>query len=583
MKPSPSHPFPAAPTGTDSGAIYSLPLRPHRALLLALALLSMGFAWLVMTELSRADPWYNRIEGNLHNAVDALALNDAAVPGRVDHPGLLPKYLLALDYRVRHSLGILPVSNLTQLRASDDTLAEVARLLAVARTHNRMLVLLVMVSAVGFIFLLTRSIEAALFAPPLLAASSGLLLHGLSHRPEVMCAWLGALLLPMALWLATNPHRPPTARALWLFLAGLIGGFAVATKLPGYHYLAAGYTWCWIAALASPPPTASASATIRWPLVWFVLPLLGSVALLMTLHVVGNSIDSAPGYAAASAMMDTLRLASVVIGMLPLLTFWRVKHRLGIFLTQRGLELAVLGAGTLTAIAVGYVGLRLIAPAGPTQEYTARFLQFVTDPAPALSHLLPRAADPLRSFLQFLAGSPLLIGGTISLTLAVISTPGVTLRLKSFIGWQLASALTLGWFLAQRHFPAEFGVLVELPLVLIVPLALGAWGLSIPARTGQAAGMHWTLPALLLATLALLPPTYGRLHALARSIRTETLPPVSPLTVMYLYEHDALPLRYREIMRTKYGSHDEFTLALEKALALPRSSGPRPPPGAPPP
>ncbi|MDP2138461.1 MAG: hypothetical protein Q8J74_11485, partial [Candidatus Didemnitutus sp.] len=114
-----------------------------------------------MAFISANDPWYRNTDMNIHNMVDALAINASQSPNTVDQPGLPSKFLLALDYRLRHELGLLPVWNLHQFGASPDPLHEIPALIRIARIHSRILVILLILAAAGLIHVVTRELESA--------------------------------------------------------------------------------------------------------------------------------------------------------------------------------------------------------------------------------------------------------------------------------------------------------------------------------------------------------------------------------------------------------------------------------------
>ena len=76
----------------------------HRTIVLALALGALAFAWANMAFISRTAPWYRNTDMNIHNMADALAINSSHSPNTIDQPGLPLKFLLALDFRIRHEI-----------------------------------------------------------------------------------------------------------------------------------------------------------------------------------------------------------------------------------------------------------------------------------------------------------------------------------------------------------------------------------------------------------------------------------------------------------------------------------------------
>ena len=167
----------------------------------------------------------------------------------------------------------------------------------------------------------------------------------------------------------------------------------------------------------------------------------------------------------------------------------------------------------------------------------------------------------------FIRESPFLFAGTTGLLVVVILLRAVPPRFKLFISLLWVNAVVMAWLLAYRGFQDQFSLFVQVPLVLVWPLSLHALGLW---RSGNSPGeAHWATPLLITASAVLLFTAVFRLEPKLRSAQTETLPPVSELTLTFLYDHDAHPARYREIMHQHYETREKFSVALAQFLANP--------------
>ena len=155
-----------------------------RLLIIALALASLFLAGFWMTKISRVDPWYRNTDMNMQNLDDALSINSDVPPRLIDQPGLPLTCLLAIDYRVRHYLSLLPVWNVKKFGDSKDPLREIPVLIRIGRVHSRVLVVLFILSAAWLTYSVSRAIEPACLTVILLSGSSGLLFHGLLTRPS---------------------------------------------------------------------------------------------------------------------------------------------------------------------------------------------------------------------------------------------------------------------------------------------------------------------------------------------------------------------------------------------------------------
>ena len=527
----------------------------YRAALLALAVVGLVVAWQGMADVTQRDPWYDNLDSNFHDVVDALAINASVAPARTDQPGLVSKYLLALDYRIRHFTGRLPVWNLKKLDQQPDPLQQIPGLIQLSRTHARILVMLFILTAGALVYGITFSQETSLLIVILLAASSGLLSHGLLSRPELPCVWLGSVLAPYCVWQA-SAKGGRYAQPAWLFLAGMAAGLAALTKLSGGYYLLACYAWCWVAAgMGGRTEDPDHGKTGRQAI---VLPVASAALifwLLFRLTLVPDIL--------ADATIVRLRVAAAVVGTLPLLLLWPVRRRFGTFLIHRTVELAWLVGGALAAIGLGYGALRSVMTAPRALEYLARILEFAVHPDPQLQYLLPASPQVAREYLHFVMESPFLFaGGTAAAAAALTCT--VPPRLKALIGLLWVNAVAMTLLLARGGFQESLGLFAEVPLVLLCPLCLLALGVWQPRP--PAAAEHWALPPLFAAVVVILLTVTFRLELKFRSAQTEMEPPLHPQSITFLYNHDVHPERYRQIMSQHYGTREKFSAALQHYL-----------------
>src|ERR1022692_712362 len=246
-----------------------------RIVLIALAIGSLFFVQVQMANVARTDPWYRNTDMNIHNMVDALAMNSGLPPNRLDQPGTPTKFLLALDYRILHFADHLPVWNMKKFGASPDPLRQIPPLIQIGRIHSRVFLLAFILSAGWLAYQVTKEIYAPCLTVILFSGCAGLLFHGLLTRTELLCVFAGNILALLCTWQATAT-RQWAKRHLWLFLAGLLIGLSIFEKLPGVCYVALCYGWCWLAALEDPVPTAGESKRYWWSL----LPAAAGVAVL---------------------------------------------------------------------------------------------------------------------------------------------------------------------------------------------------------------------------------------------------------------------------------------------------------------
>ncbi|WP_438479483.1 hypothetical protein [Oleiharenicola lentus] len=549
MSEAPSNPMPEDEPTSRTATLY-------RRAIFGLAAASLVIAWLAMTHLSRSNPWYNNTEMNLHNTVDALALNSREQPGLVDQPGLPSKFLLALDYRVRHNLGQLPVWNFKTLDRTADPLRELPPLLRIARMHSRGLIILFILTGAALVYSVTREIEAALLATILLSASAGLLFHGLHHKPDLLCAWFGAVLGPFGLWRAAISCKE-SGRCAWLFFVGMAASLATLAKLPGVCYLITVGLSCWLFAVCAPVSPKKPSFAI------IAVPVICSALLFWLLDQFCTGSEALTSVAALR-----LRIAAGLIGILPAVELFNFRHRFFVFLVSRIRELVWLGAGAAATALMAYGALSLLMTKPQATEYLARTLQFLSHPDPEMKYLLAPVLQPATQFLLFVRESPFLfLTATAAMNAMAFYRKGSP-QLRVFVFFLWLNAVALAGLLAHRYFLDQFSVFFQVPLLLVATLSLSAF--RVWTRESQPGHQnHWITPLVLTGAAVLVVTMYFRLEPKDHHYRTETLPPVDELTKTYLYNHAAHPTRYREIMEKHYATRAEFTEALQRYLKTP--------------
>jgi hypothetical protein len=531
---------------------------------ISLAVASLVIAWFYLAVISRTDPWYRNTDMNIHNMADALAINSGQSPYRIDQPATLTKFLLALDYRVRHFTGQLPVWNTKKLGGSPDPLPEIRNLIHIGRLHSRVLVMLFILAAAGLTWSVTRNPEATCLAVILLCGSAGVLFHGLLVRPELLCVFLGNILALHCTYRATA-SQPGIKSHLWLFLAGLLGGLSVLEKLPGMGFLAACYAWCWLAALLAPsrPPESSAEAGPgrRWE--YGLLPAAAGGTVLWVLFMVVKQ----PGVYDPVAVMR-LRAAAVFVALLPLHALVTVRHRLVSFLLTRCTELAFLAAGALLALPLCYGLFRIVLAEAPASYYLAQNIQLFLNPGPLMKVLLAVKPDVGREFMQFFRDSPVLFIGASGVVLAVAALRSVPRTSKALIALLTVVAFALTLLMSRRYFTAQYSIFPQVPLLLALALSLAAV-LGRQREPHPADARHWGVPLLLAAAFVIMLTGYLRVRTKYLNYQDDAAVPVSSLTLTFLFDHDVHPPGYLKAMKDHYGDRDHFAEALRLYLADP--------------
>ena len=558
----PRVPAALSPTAHETVAVAAGSTRARRGILL-LAVAALIGAWCCMAGISRTDPWYRNTDMNIHNLADALAINSDVVPAHIDQPGLPPKYLLALDFRVRHFLGGLPVWNFRKLNMSQEPFQEVRTLVHLERAHSRSLVVLFILAGAGLIYAVTRSPETSSLAVILLSGSSGLLFHGLIARPDLLCMGFGAVLAAICAWQATSV-RPGFGAVLWLFLAGLFAGLAALSKLPGLFYVATCFLWCCFAALTSDASGGTSRSNPAGPGFWTgLLPMISGLAALWLL----KRLVLLPDGLTPEAVLR-LRVAAVAAIVLPLAGTLQPRHRLGDFLLGRIRELAVIVGGALAALSLGYGLLGAVMSGSSALRYLSGVTQVVADPGQLMRGFLSARPEVGRQFLLFARDTPFLLAASVAAVVALCVVRSGRGRLRAFIVFLVVNALGMALLLSRRGFLDQFGVYVQVPLLLAWPLglfALGVW----PDHAARRPPAHWAVPLALTAAVVILLSVYFRVQPRYEAYQSDATLPVNDLTLTFLYDHDAHPRPYVQVMSDHYGNRQQFAHALERYLADP--------------
>ena len=539
--------------------------RPHRHayILSGLAVLALVHAWVLMTHLSASDPWYRNTDMNMHNLVDALTLNSGLAPKQMDQPGVTLKCFLALDYRIRHELGLLPVWNLQELDASPDPVAELPALVRIGRVHSRVIVMLLILCAAGLTHDVTRNREATVLCLILLSGCSGLLFHGLLTRPELLCVGFGGVLALWAAWRSSASRWWP-ARQGWLVTAGFLGGLSAMGKLPGVCFVAMAFAWCWIAAWIAPGRESDHSDDRG--LAGFTPSLVavtGGLATFWLLVVLTPHHDDL-----GPVVVQRMRLAGLGAALLPLLVLPRGRGRTWSFLRERIRELGLLAGGLLGAFAACYLLARLMLPVDSAGQLFTRALHFLVNPGPYMVSFLSTTPNTVREALAFMREAPFAFGGAGLAILVVFLLRGTSPRLRAFIVLLAAGAIGLVLLLSRRYFAAQYGIFPQVPLLIVV--ALGFHAFCLHARETALPGKSTVQKQLIFAVALLLMVTaYFRLQPKYTCFQDDARLPTNEFTRTFIFDHDAHPAAYRELMRRHYGDRQQFVAHLEAYLADP--------------
>ena len=537
-------------------------------LITILALILSGY-W--MKDAATEMTWYRNLDMNIHNVDDALSFNAGNAPRLVDQPGLPLKYLLALDYRVRHFTGHLPVHDMNEFSASHDVLPDIAKLIHVGRTHSQILVLFTILLAAGFTLMISRSAITAAATAALLAGSEGLLFHGLMTRPELLCVTFGNVAALGCTWWGMQT-QPGWRRTLGLMLAGVFIGLSVISKIPGMWYLIVCGLWCFLAPHQISTESQSTFFPLRRRAVALILPpTFAAAAAYLTLSMLTRA-----GHPAESVVHTRISILAIVVGVLPWLLAIKFPGRFLNFYRERGQQGLLVLAGAALTIPCTYFAISLIMPSAVAAEYTGRVLHVVFNPGGLIDELATNP-EPQAELYLFLSRNWFLFSTAVFVGIAVAFNREVPSPTRKLVGLMTVCAFGITLLMSKRYFSLQYPIYCEVPLILAIVLGLHALWISIPKPTYvferySAVGAAWVLLVIFVAAT----PSRLRKDHLEFQWKQNVPAYQHPLALIFLYHHDAHTDGYLKSMAAHFDSKANFTHELEKFINETGGSGIRP-------
>lgn len=526
----------------------------RRALFTVLAAFALVYAWISLRQLSAVRHWLYDAETNTPVVVGALSLNSGYAPdpaGQLNAPGQL---LLALDLRVRNSLGSLPAWNVMRLVGSSEPLDEYARLARISRTHSQLLVFVFVLLAATFVRLVTRRWEAFCLAIIVLCGSTSLFCHGLLLLPDLVGSLCGTVLAPLAAWRGSLTPAPGR-RTFWLWLAGLGCGLALLSHHLAIWHCALLGVWC---GLAPWPPTKSATpdraadVNRRWTIALCLAASLGLIGLLMQLPAHASALEP--------VSLRRMRLAAGIVALLPLVAMLAPRGHADRRLAQGTQQLATMLAGILSVFLLWFALLLLLLPAESANACMAKALNTVFYPDYSPTYL--SSSNWTRCLLE----APALFAATTGLTVWVLCLRGIPASIKSLLGLLLAQGLGLAVLFGGRQGLELSGWAFHAPLLLVWPIALASlhpwWQARAPASEHK-----W--PVVLTAgasfLMVLIQPIGLRFKLGGQP--NPAMPPLDVRAITALYDQPTYPREFLAGMKSRYPTRAAFTAELERFLA----------------
>ena len=523
-------------------------------LLLLLALLATLGAVRNLAEISKVDPWFHNLDMDTLNVVDALLINSDHSAGAFDQPGIVMKSLLALDYRVRHRLARLDVWNLGVLEAQPNPLAVIPDLIAVGRTHSRILVSAFIVMVGMLIYVLCRSVKAAALGVIVIAGSSGLLFQGLLTRPELLCVFFGQILAFLCMCRGIQAGRRAIG-GIWFAATGLGVGFATLDKLPGFLYLLIYGGWVILDSITPGRISGETETPPKdyWLVVWpetFLIVLVGGTMYWFTNLLWSRSLGMEPIEVSRLHLVSAALVFGAILIHLPLPGQWRQWWQTSL---RRCLLLV---SGAVASLPLLYLLLRLTMSERSASNYICNVLHTVVQPSGVISAYAGNQ-HMFAEFGKFMAHDPWLIGmallGTILMWVLVRRQWAVKLACAVL----LLTAFGMAMMMAKRYFVLHYVIFTQVPLLLVVALVVHA-----AAESGLAGRVGWGRWFWAGISLAACGAIWVNTIRLEREYATYQGFEDSSNQVEFIYRNGTLPGAYRLLMRNHYGDEAGFEKSL---------------------
>lgn len=532
----------------------------HRIVVLSLTLIALALAGLWMSLLRQDTPWYRNTNMNMHVMVDALALNAGVPPKPNPQPAIPLKLMLAANYRVLHAMDVLPVATLDAFARHDDPLRTIPSLIRVGLAQQAFLVLLVILASGGMVYSITRELDAACLTVILLSGSTGLLFHGALMRPELLCAALGTVGALWCTWLATSA-RGQQGRQLWLFSAGIVIGVAMLESPAGLILLVPCFLllWCHFNRTGSRP----AGDRLDWSC---LLPMIAGGAMLWIMHEAGQNHDKLN----ASTVLF-LRIFAVATSLLPLLNFasgragrWQTSIR------RCSRDIAMISGGILCAVFLLYSVLRWMLSSAGATHYLAGLLNLMVHPADYLTPLGSKD-NIISGILKLLRESPILFLGGTALAIIVSYTRAAPRHLRLIVPLLAGTGIFSLYLMSRGYFTDQYSIFAQVPLLISCALGFSAMRRSWSPPDADP-GSHWLSAPVLTTAFILGLTVYLKLQPKHNFFQDDASLPINEFTLTFIYDHDAHPDRYVQIMQDHYQSRGDFRKHLMRYIESPPAS-----------
>ncbi len=178
-------------------------------------------------QLNKHEIWFSNMDEDSTMLVESMRINSGKEPQFLLPPALGTYYIYSKFLKFFDIMNVIPISEFSQLAASEDPLLLLPEIFYQGRTISIIISILCALIFGSIFYLLTEKLFLFFISTVLFLFSGGLFLHSLLIRTELISVFF--VLLSWLLLIMYSKARRPSFLAI--ILAGVLFGFGVLTKI----------------------------------------------------------------------------------------------------------------------------------------------------------------------------------------------------------------------------------------------------------------------------------------------------------------------------------------------------------------
>jgi hypothetical protein len=274
-------------------------------------------------------PYYFMWDQDYVLTLDSVLIQSGLLPDHIHHPGFGLNFLWFFTQKIAHSLNVLSILSLEDLRGSLNPFAAMAEQVAFMRLHTPILLAAMVIS---LWIALTR-----LFSPPFwlsigillfLGTQNSLIYHASMIRTEAYSLFYWSL----AIAFSVCALKGGKIKWVWFFMAGALLGLAFLTKVQCFFYLLGFVLFFLLAGMITPSNTLNKETFSSIKNRWLDIAMAGTgLGLFIALIAVASFVPLPSGFATWTKNYYLSPIAIVFIAAFFLLTLfvWMAKKEGG--------------------------------------------------------------------------------------------------------------------------------------------------------------------------------------------------------------------------------------------------------------